>query len=224
MGGGGLLKSRNWVGIMGALAVIGVAAATVPMALVVLNPTSAGPGRLPEGWQLKVHRGSPDLAVIGEGNSRVLRFKSHKSSFGIERGVDVDVNQYPLLTWNWKVSALPAGGDFRRYSTDDQAAQVLVAFDDHRILSYIWDSSAPKGDWQSASSFPLLHIFALVCHSGAAELNQWLAETHNVAADFQKAYQRGPSRVKGIRLQINSQHTGSSAESYFGDVSFRAAQ
>jgi hypothetical protein len=194
------------------------------MALVILNPMSATPGRLPDGWDLKVHHGSPDLTVIGEGNSRVLRFKSRNSSFGIERGVDVDVSQYPLLTWSWKVSELPAGGDFRHFSTDDQAAQVMVAFTDHHILTYIWDSSAPKGDFQSASPVPLLHIFALVCRSGAAELNQWLPETHNLAQDFQKAYQRGPSRVKGIRLQINSQHTGSSAESYFGDVSFRVAQ
>jgi hypothetical protein len=207
-----------------ALAIIAVAAPNAPMALVILNPTSASPGRLPDGWDLKVHHGSPDLTLIGEGNNRVLRLKSRKSSFALERAVDVDVSQYPLLTWNWKVSELPAGGDFRHFATDDQAAQVMVAFTDHRILSYIWDSSAPKGDWESASSLPLLHIFALVCRSGAAELNRWLPETHNLAQDFQKAYQREPSRVKGIRLQINSQHTGSSAESYFGDVSFRVAQ
>jgi hypothetical protein len=209
---------------VGALAAISVAAPTAPMALVILNPTSASPGRLPDGWQVKVNRGTADLTVIGEGNGRVLRFKSRKSSFGLERGVDIDVSQYPLLTWNWKVSELPAGGDFRHFSTDDQAAQVLVAFTDRHILSYIWDSSAPKGDFKSASDVPFLHIFALVCHSGAAELNQWLPETHNLAQDFQKAYQREPSRVKGIRLQINTQHTGTSAESYFGDISFRAAQ
>jgi hypothetical protein len=222
--GEGLLTARKWIYAIGALAAIAVAAPTVPMALVILNPNSASPGQLPDGWQLKVNRGSPDLTVIGEGSSRVLRFKSRKSSFGLERGVDVDVNQYPLLAWSWKVSELPAGGDFRHYSTDDQAAQVMVAFSDHRILSYIWDTSAPKGDWQSASSVPLLHIFALVCHSGSAEMNQWLPETHNLTQDFQRAYQRDPSHVKGIRLQINSQHTGTSAESYFGDISFRAAQ
>jgi hypothetical protein len=27
--------------------------------------------------------------------------------------------------------------------------------------------------------------------------------------------------VNGLRLQINSQHTGSTAESYFGEVAFR---
>jgi hypothetical protein len=185
------------------------------MALVILNATSAPQGRLPDGWQLKVNRGTPDITVIGEPNSRVLRFKSHKSSFALERGLDVDINQFPYLTWNWNVSELPAGGDFRRSSTDDQAAQVLVAFSDHRILSYIWDSSAPKGSWQAASSLPLVHIFALVCRSGAEELHRWLPEAHNVAQDYQKAFDRPPARVKGIRLQINSQHTGSSAEKTF---------
>jgi hypothetical protein len=171
-----------------------------------------------------VNRGTPELATIGDGNSRVLRFRSHKSSFALERGVDVDLTQYPLLSWTWKVTELPAGGDFRYPHTDDQAAQVLVAFADRHILTYIWDSSAPKGSWQSAGHVPLIHIFALVCRSGTGELNRWVPETHNVAQDYQKAFEMPAARVKGIRLQINSQHTGSSAESYFGDVSFRAAQ
>jgi len=198
-------------------------AASAPMALVILNTTTVPPGRLPEGWQLKVNRGTPDIATIGDSNSRVLRFKSRQSSFALERGVDIDLTQFPYLNWSWKVSELPSGGDFRRASTDDQAAQVLVAFADRRILTYIWDSSAPKGSWQSASSLPLVHIFALVCRSGAEELHRWLPENHNVAEDYQKAFDRPAARVKGIRLQINSQHTGSSAESYFGDISFRSS-
>ena len=137
--------------------------------------------------------------------------------------MDVDINQFPVLTWTWKVSELPAGGDFRRSSTDDQAAQVLVAFSDRRILSYIWDSSAPKGARQSAMAIPFIHVSALVCRSGRQELNQWLAESRNLAEDYRMAFGRTLARVKAIRLQINSQHTGSSAESYFGDISFRAA-
>jgi hypothetical protein len=203
---------------------MGAFAASAPMAMVILNATSAPPGRLPEGWQLKVNRGVPDITLIGEPAGQVLRFKSRKSSFALERGVDVDIAQFPLLTWTWKVSELPAGGDFRSSSRDDQAAQVLVAFSDHRILSYIWDSSAPIGARQNTSSIPFIRIATLVCRSGRQELNQWLPESHNLAEDYQKAFDRPPVRVKGIRLQINSQHTGSSAESYFGDISFRSAQ
>jgi hypothetical protein len=121
------------------------------------------------------------------------------------------------------VSQLPPNGDFRHARTDDQAAQILVAFDDRRILTYIWDSTAPEGTMESASAIPLMRIVAVVCRSGAAEMNQWLSEARNVAVDYQRAYGRRPvPRVKGIRLQINAQHTGATAESYFGDVAFRS--
>jgi hypothetical protein len=76
---------------------------------------------------------------------------------------------------------------------------------------------------QSASEIPLVHIFAVVCQSGAAEANRWIAENHNVAADYQRAYGKTAPHVKGLRLQINSQHTGTVAESYFGEVAFRSA-
>lgn len=149
--------------------------------------------------------------------------KSVKASFALERSVDVDLAQMPYLTWNWKVTQLPHDGDFRRAATDDEAAQVLVAFGDRRILSYIWDSTAPKGTAQNASFIPLIHVFDIVCQSGVADANRWIAESHNVAADFQRAYGKPASRVKGLRIQINSQHTGAMAESYFGDVAFRSA-
>jgi hypothetical protein len=146
-----------------------------------------------------------------------------KASFALERGVDVSPEQTPYLTWSWKVTRLPNGGDFRRASTDDQAAQVLVAFVDRRVITYIWDSTAPKGVMQNSSEIPLVHIFAVVCQSGAAEANRWIDENHNVAADYQRAYGKTAPHVKGLRLQINSQHTGTIAESYFGEVAFRSA-
>jgi hypothetical protein len=43
-----------------------------------------------------------------------------------------------------------------------------------------------------------------------------------VAADYQRAYGKPAPPVKGLRLQINSQHTGTTAESYFGEVAFRS--
>src|ERR1019366_1853371 len=149
-----------------------------------------------------------------EQRGNVLRLRSRDSSFALERAVDVDLAQFPLLNWEWKVTELPLGGDFRRSKTDDQAAQILLAFPDHRIMSYIWDTSAPKDMLQKTSVLALLGVWVMVCRSGNSELNRWIWETRNVADDFQRAYGYRPSRVRGIRLQINSQHTGSSAESY----------
>ena len=190
-----------------------------PLALDIANWTS---GRIPSDWQIKVTHGKPDISVCSDADGPCLRLKSVKSSFALERSVDVDPNQMPYLAWRWKVAQLPAGGDFRHALTDDQAAQVMVAFADRRVVSYIWDSSAPKGDEESSSYIPLVHVFSVVCESGAAGLNQWLAESRNLAADYQRAYGKPAPHVKGLRLQINSQHTGTTAESYFGEVAFRA--
>jgi hypothetical protein len=198
-------------------------AAATQTALIVLNPLNWQPGHLPDGWQVKVNRGTPKILTVKEGNRNYLDLKSSDSSYGVEREVDVDPQEAPYLTWKWNVKQLPAGGDFRHSKSDDQAAQVLVAFADKRILSYIWDTTAPAGTMESASSIPLVHIYAVVCRSGAADLNRWLTENRNLAGDYLKAYGRPAPRVKGIRLQINTQHTGTSAESCFSEVSFRSA-
>jgi Protein of unknown function (DUF3047) len=193
-----------------------------PLAMVVLNTATAGANRLPSDWQIKVTHGKPDISVCRDNDVACVHMKSVKASFGLEKSVDVDPAQMPFLTWRWKVTQLPPGGDFRHPSTDDQAAQVLIAFADHRILSYIWDSNAPKGIMENASSIPLVRIFAVVCESGAEQANRWTGESRNLATDYQQAYGKFAPHVKGVRIQINSQHTATVAESYFGEVAFRS--
>ena len=197
---------------------------TAPLAFIALNRATLNPGQVPEGWQIKVVHGKPDFSVCAESDGPCVHLKSVKASFGLERDMDVDPGQMPFLDWSWKVAQLPSGGDFRRAATDDQAAQVLVAFADRHVVSYIWDTSAPKGAAQNASFIPLTHVFDIVCQSGTTDANHWISETHNVAADYQRAYGKNAPHVRGLRIQINSQHTGTIAESYFGEVAFRSTR
>lgn len=224
-----MVKALRWAGL-GSAVLIAVMSSfafqthALAPAVIVLDAARAG-AAIPPGWELKVVSGKPDITLADQGGADpALHFRSYRSSYALERPVDVDPAQMPYLSWRWKVSQLPKGGDFRHSSTDDQAAQVMVAFTDHRVLTYLWDSTAPQGTMESASSIPLIHIFAIVCRSGGADVNQWLQENRNIAADYQKAFGKMAPHVKGLRLQINSQHTGSSAESWFGEVAFRNAQ
>ena len=146
----------------------------------------------------------PKIATVREGNNNYLDLKSRDSSYGLEHEVDVDPHQAPYLTWKWNVKELPAGGDFRRSKTDDQAAQVLVAFADKRVLSYIWDTTAPAGIMESASSIPLVHIYAVVCRSGAADLNRWLTENRNLGRRLREGLR--PSRAAGKGHPAADQH------------------
>ena len=180
---------RRFVALCAAL-IFGSLGLTAQFSVIVLDTQSWRAGNLPDGWQVKVNRGTPDISEARDADGSYLHLKSHRSSFGVERGVDVDPVELPYLSWRWKVTKLPEGGDFRHASTDDQAAQVLVAFSDRRMLTYIWDSTAPQGVMQSASSIPLLHVYAMVCRSGAGQANQWLAESRNLAWDYETAYGR----------------------------------
>jgi hypothetical protein len=177
---------------------------------------------VPVGWQLKEKSGRADLAVVEENGVSALRLTSNDSSFSIQKTVDVDVSRYPLMSWRWKVTRLPEGGDFRKSKTDDQAAQLFLAFSRTRAIVYIWDTTAPQGLSENAASPPFMNIKAVVVQSGESQTGRWLTETRNVYNDYKKLFGHEPPPVGGIRIQINSQHTSSAAESYFADVVFRS--
>jgi len=176
---------------------------------------------VPKGWQIKEKSGKADFAVVKEGSRSVFRMRSANTSFSLQKEVSVDLKQYPVLTWKWMATKLPAGGDFRKSRTDDQAAQLFLAFSKTQAIVYIWDTSAPQGMTGDASAPFFMTIKAVVVRSGNAELGTWITESRNVYEDYKKFFGKEPPPVTGVRLQINSQHTGASAESSFGDVVFK---
>jgi hypothetical protein len=173
------------------------------------------------GWQLKEKSGKADLAVVKDADVSAVKFHSANTSFSLQKEVHVDLKQFPILTWKWKVTKLPVGGDFRKSTTDDQAAQVFVAFTKFKSIVYIWDTSAPQGLMEDTTPVPFMHVKVVVVRSGADGTGKWLTETRNVYEDYKKLFGEEPQPVSGMRLQINSQHTGTSAESYFADVVFK---
>ena len=179
------------------------------------------PKGMPPSWELKVKSGKASFDVMRDGDIPALHLKSVDSSFSVQGKVNADVKRYPVLSWRWKVTQLPKGGDFRKSRTDDQAAQLFVAFTDTKAIVYIWDTTAPQGLMESTSPVPFMTVKVVVVRSGPAELGKWIAETRNVYEDFKKFYGDEPPVVKGMRFQINSQHTRTSAESWFADVVFK---
>src|SRR5438445_604661 len=62
----------------------------------------------------------------------------------------------------------------------------------------------------------------VVERSGDADLGKWMTETRNVSEDYKRIYGEEPKEAVGaVSISINSQNTGSRAESYFGEILFR---
>jgi Protein of unknown function (DUF3047) len=217
------------LGLVLTICVAAVAVAAEPPTLVVEEWSRQALGRpgVPGGWSGQTW-GNPqyDLTVVTDGSDRVLHLRSRGDNSTINKKITVDVKELPLLVWRWKAVTLPAGGDCRRKTTDDQVAQIYVAFPRFptavrsRIIGYVWDTTAPAGTIVKSESSAL--VTYMVVRSGAAELGRWLTETRNVYDDFKQIYGEAPTEPAGaVSIAIDSNDTRSSAESYIGTILFR---
>lgn len=176
-------------------------------------------------WDKPVHFGTGNWKVMDDAEDQALKLRADSSSFALEKSITVDLSRTPFLEWEWKVTVPPAGGNFSSPDTDDQAAQLLVVFpksffERRKIISYIWDQTAPKGTIASAAGPVYLNVQAIVVESGDDRIGQWIIEKRNVVDDFRVLYGEVPEHAVAIRLQINSQHTQSVAEAFWRTIRF----
>jgi hypothetical protein len=182
---------------------------------------------IPDGWKGQTW-GSPkyEFRIATQGGRKALHLKSQNDSSTISKEIKVDVKSHPVLQWSWQAVTLPKGGDARKSATDDQAAQLYVTFPRFpsqvrsRIISYLWDTSAPAGSVFKSEKTGL--VTYVVVRSGPGDLGKWVTESRNVLEDYKKIYGEDPGEEVGaISISIDSNDTRSSAESYFGEILFR---
>ena len=185
------------------------------------NPSSS---ELPEDWSVRVWQGTPDIEIVKEHKGSVLKLRSHQSNVALYKEVQVDLDQYPNLSWEWKVTELPVHGDARYGEQDDQAAGIYVvfpkfpAFLNSRIIGYVWESDAPQGIILKSQNDSRIHY--VVMRSGKQEVGEWIQEMRNVGQDYEQIFGEKAPMVGGVSLMIDSDHTQSSSESFFGEIYF----
>ena len=176
-------------------------------------------------WDKPVLFGKGHWEVVDDSGEQVIKLRTESSSFALEKSIVVDLSKMPYLEWKWKVTVLPTGGNFESPAADDQAAQLLVVFhktlfERRKVISYIWDPTAPKGTIAAGAGPIYLNVKAIVVESGHSQIGKWLLEKRNVVEDFRVVFGVTPERAVAIRLQINSQHTKSDAEVFWKTIRF----
>jgi DUF3047 family protein len=210
-----------------ALVMVATAAAADQVVIEDWSKARLGVRGIPAGWTGQSW-GHPayDLVVEQDNGRRVLHLRSRDEGSTItkELGGRVKVARTPVLEWNWKVITLPTGGDSRHKDTDDQAAQVYVAWPRFpealrsRIIGYVWDTTAPAGT--IVRSEKTATITYVVVRSGSTDLGRWFTERRNVVEDFERIYGEKPDNPAAISVAIDSNDTHSTAEAYIGEIAF----
>jgi len=177
---------------------------------------------VPLDWELKEKEGTPIIKLEKEDDIYALHLISEQSSFGVAKNVNIDIKEYPYINFRWKVIELPRNGDFRKKETDDQAAQIYVAFGTFKltakIVGYLWENKAPKLITGVSPAWSKTRV--IVLESGPEKIGKWVCEKRNIYNDYKELFEKEPPEAKLISLYINSQHTKSRAESYFGEIYF----
>jgi hypothetical protein len=173
-------------------------------------------------WGVKVKEGVADVRVVPYDGENALYLQCRQSSFSVERTIAVDTKRYPYVAWKWKALRIPSRGDVRVRGRNDQALQLLVAFENGRIISYVWDANAPEGTITDESvGWPVnLAVKVIVVKGGSSDVGRWVTQNRNVRDDYVRLFHGQPPQIKGIRIQANTQYTRDTAEGMVGSIVF----
>jgi hypothetical protein len=185
-------------------------------------------GDLPPAWEAKRFAGRIQFELGRDDGRPVFRLASRASSFALHRDVAVDLEQFPILTWSWKVTRLPPRGDVRDQHTNDQAAQVYLIFPRSPsprtrsdVLGYVWDSQAPVGLTAVNHQWGNVRVFVL--QSGERRAGTWIREERNVRQDYIALFGTAPPLAGKLALMTDSDQTRSQSEAFFGELTFQRA-
>ena len=216
------MRRRGFLALAAALLLPRIAAGQSPISAMPFSTLKAD-APLPDWLKPYVFSNRPrhtEFALVADEGRTVLRARAVASTSGLARELRVDPRSHPLLAWRWKVIKLIAKSDLATRAGDDFPARLYVTFDRGSMaLCYVWDSRLPVGT--IAPNAYSDRVQMVVADSGPALLGRWVSRERDVAADFRRAFKMDPPFINGVIVSADTDNTGESAESYFGDIEFR---
>jgi len=201
---------------------------------------------LPEHWiplTFKDIDQHTDYSLVADSNIIVVEADSNGSSSGLTRQIDIAPQDYPVISWRWKIANIYQKGDVSQKSGDDYPARIYItfAYDPKKVgfwdkvkfnsiklfygeyppinaINYIWASKAPKG---LATPNPYTdRVKMIVIESGADQVQEWISEKRNILQDYREAFGEDPPHISGVAIMTDSDNTGEAAKAWYGDIIF----
>ncbi len=183
-------------------------------------------GLRPE-WQERIFSGRTDYRVVEEASGRVLEARSQGTASALIFKQKIDLQEYPVLCWRWKVDNIVSSGDARTRSGDDYAARIYVVFPHWffprtRSINYIWANRLSAG---SVVPNPFTaNAMMVAVQSGEERVGEWVDECRNVRDDYRRIFRGDPPQVGAIAIMTDTDNTGSSALAWYDDIRFEISE
>ena len=200
-------------------------------------------GQDPSPWRESRLRGKQptEYRIVDDAGIVVIRADADASASALVHELHADTAEFPVLRWRWKIERVLDSSDISTRSGDDYPARVYVTFDHDQkklgwfarnklrlarliygddvpaaALCYVWDTAAPEGTAVPNAYTNRVHMF--VIRSGTERVGEWVDESRNVYEDYRAAFDEEPPMINSIVIATDTDDTGETATSWFGDL------
>ncbi len=218
-----------------------------------VQPFSANPAGapVPRGWQPWIINRAKTPTVYQlvkdpESGQVVLRAAAERSASGLKQRLDIDPVARPVVVWQWRVMDLIAAADNQDRYSEDSPARLMLFFDGDRdslpvkeqllmetarlltghelpfaTLMYVWENRFPP-ETVLRSHFTD-QVKMIVAGTGRTRLGTWKTVQRNYVEDYRRAFGSEPGRLIGIGVMTDTDNTGETIETFYGDIGLRSA-
>jgi hypothetical protein len=161
--------------------------------------------------------------VVEESGRKYLRYSGMTAmhiGLPIHETSEIDLRTHPILSWEWRVHAIPSGANEDVEKLNDTAASIYVVFEMSSILRipkvirYTWSSSLPKNTYLSKGRQKIV-----VKETGTARKGEWIRFERDIAEDYRNFFDgEPPNRPLAILILSDANNTSSFAFADYGPI------
>ncbi len=236
--------------ILGVIMVFHVAVVVCAEPIVTVgNFSQADPGAiLPRFWEpltfkkIKTHT---SYEIVEDRGRTVVKAHSRASASGLIRKISIDVEKYPIVQWQWKITGINKKTDVTQKSGDDYPARIYVAFvynpdeagfwektrfetvrliygeyPPATVVTYIWATRVPK-ETRVPNPF-VKRVMMIAVQSGEENVGTWVTEERNIYQDYLDSFGHPPPVTSGVAIMTDTDNTGEASTAFYGDIIFKS--
>lgn len=166
--------------------------------------------------------------VVEENGKKYLRYSGMDAmhiGLPIHETSEIDLSTHPILSWEWRVHAVPTDANEDVEKLNDTAASIYVVYEISglfripKVIRYTWSSTLPKGTQLSKGRQKIV-----VKESGMSRKGEWIRFERNIAEDYRNLFgEEPPKRPLAILILSDANNTGTFAFADYGPIFLKKA-
>jgi len=181
-------------------------------------------GEAPADWKARAFEDGDAIPyeVVEEGGNRFLRAEARGENVMLYKETRWNADDYPFISWRWRIRAVPEGADARSEDTADNAAGLYLSYRRKfgivpETVKFIWSERLEPG--ASFRRPGMGQAWTVVAGRGVADDDTWHQVFYNVGDVYAATFgARSVTRPLGIGVLTDANSTGSFAAADYDDV------